>query len=248
MRRLLGSTTIRTAVVAAVVAMLVAFPLGVLANHQFTDVPNSNTFHGDIDHVYDARITAGCTATTYCPDDNVSRGQMAAFLERSGGRATTGTQNFVFTIGATAKSLGTITIRAGNVTGGTAFILLQATGYVVSSNANETGCNTGCAFVGEIRQGATKIGNFGAGEITNTSATDSEFGAITISTVVSVPTGVDQTYNFVVYRYAGSGTASGLGNLTAQYSPFGAKGGDTLTGASVSEPVAAPLQPDGQKK
>jgi len=65
--------------------MLIAFPLGVLASHQFTDVPDSNTYHADIDALADAGVTTGCgNGTTYCPSDNVTREQMAAFMNRLG--------------------------------------------------------------------------------------------------------------------------------------------------------------------
>jgi hypothetical protein len=64
--------------------MLLAFPLGVLAAHQFDDVPNSNIFHNDIDALVDYGVTSGCDANSYCPNAFVTRGQMAAFLNRLG--------------------------------------------------------------------------------------------------------------------------------------------------------------------
>jgi len=72
---------------AAVIFMtvLLALPAGiVLASHQFSDVPDSNIFHADIDAVADAGVTTGCAAGKYCPNDNVTRGQMAAFMNRLG--------------------------------------------------------------------------------------------------------------------------------------------------------------------
>lgn len=70
--------------VAALVAAgaLVAFPAGVYASHQFTDVPASHTFHDHIEWIKDNNITAGCGGTEYCPDDPVTRGQMAAFMKK----------------------------------------------------------------------------------------------------------------------------------------------------------------------
>ncbi len=68
----------------ALLAAAVAFPLGVIASHQFTDVPNTNTFHADIDALADAGVTTGCAAGKYCPKDFVTREQMAAFLNRLG--------------------------------------------------------------------------------------------------------------------------------------------------------------------
>lgn len=56
----------------------------VLASHQFSDVPTSDPFHGDIDALVDAAITAGCGGGKYCPTKNVTRDQMAAFMNRLG--------------------------------------------------------------------------------------------------------------------------------------------------------------------
>lgn len=78
---------IRGTVLAVVAATVMAFPLGVLASHQFADVPNSNIFHNDIDALVDAGITAGCGGGNYCPNQAVTRGQMAAFMNRLGALA-----------------------------------------------------------------------------------------------------------------------------------------------------------------
>jgi len=48
----------------------------------FTDVPRSQLFYKKIETVFHNAITVGCTTTTYCPDDNVPRDQMAIFLAR----------------------------------------------------------------------------------------------------------------------------------------------------------------------
>jgi hypothetical protein len=48
----------------------------------FTDI-GSSPFKSDITWVYLQGITSGCTATTYCPDDPVTRAQMATFLARA---------------------------------------------------------------------------------------------------------------------------------------------------------------------
>jgi hypothetical protein len=49
----------------------------------FTDVPATHPFFRPIQKMRELGITSGCTATAYCPDDPVTRGQMAAFLIRS---------------------------------------------------------------------------------------------------------------------------------------------------------------------
>lgn len=78
---------VRGTVLAIVAATVMAFPLGVLASHQFADVSNSNIFHNDIDALVDAGITAGCGGGNYCPNQAVTRGQMAAFMNRLGALA-----------------------------------------------------------------------------------------------------------------------------------------------------------------
>lgn len=59
-------------------------PTAVWASHQFTDVADSHTFHDDISWMADSGVTLGCTpgGDMYCPADNVTRGQMAAFMHR----------------------------------------------------------------------------------------------------------------------------------------------------------------------
>ena len=69
---------------ATLLGAAIAFPLGVIASHQFTDVPTSSTYHNDIDAIRDAGVTTGCALNLYCPKDFVTREQMAAFLNRLG--------------------------------------------------------------------------------------------------------------------------------------------------------------------
>jgi len=48
----------------------------------FTDVPTSQPFYKKIETLLHNNITAGCTATTYCPGENVPRSQMAIFIAK----------------------------------------------------------------------------------------------------------------------------------------------------------------------
>lgn len=69
---------------------LVIAPAAVWASHSFDDVPDDNTFHEDIEAIAEARVTIGCDPpenTEYCPDDFVTREQMAAFMNRLGALA-----------------------------------------------------------------------------------------------------------------------------------------------------------------
>lgn len=60
-------------------------PRTLSASPSFGDVPFDHTFHRDIDRLAHADVTRGCNReqTLFCPDDGVTRGQMAAFLTRA---------------------------------------------------------------------------------------------------------------------------------------------------------------------
>jgi Tol biopolymer transport system component len=61
--------------------------------HGFTDVDSANIFESDICWLAAEGITLGCNPPTndeFCPDDNVTRGQMAAFLVRALGYTDNG--------------------------------------------------------------------------------------------------------------------------------------------------------------
>jgi hypothetical protein len=78
-KRLLKAVLVLT-IVGAVIA-----PIAVSASHTFTDVTDNNVFHDHITWLADAGVTKGCNPPTndqFCPDDNVTRGQMAAFMKR----------------------------------------------------------------------------------------------------------------------------------------------------------------------
>ena len=49
----------------------------------FTDVPLTQPFYKKIETMLHTGITSGCAATTYCPGDTVSRGQMAIFIAKA---------------------------------------------------------------------------------------------------------------------------------------------------------------------
>ena len=58
--------------------------VGLSAAPYFEDVPSTHPFFAQIQRMKDLGITNGCSADPprYCPDDTVTRGQLAAFLIR----------------------------------------------------------------------------------------------------------------------------------------------------------------------
>jgi uncharacterized repeat protein (TIGR01451 family) len=49
----------------------------------FLDVPASHMFHDFVERIFRNGVTAGCGGGNYCPDDAVTRAQMAVFLLKS---------------------------------------------------------------------------------------------------------------------------------------------------------------------
>lgn len=89
MSRLRGRNRWVTIAIVALTALVIA-PAAVWASHSFDDVPDDNTFHEDIEAIAEAGVTIGCDPpenTEYCPDDFVTREQMAAFMNRLGALA-----------------------------------------------------------------------------------------------------------------------------------------------------------------
>ena len=74
----------RRMALAVVLALAVAVPGLALGSHQFGDVPDSNPFHADISAIANVGVTTGCGGGNYCPNDYVTREQMAAFMNRLG--------------------------------------------------------------------------------------------------------------------------------------------------------------------
>ena len=70
-----------TAALAAVTILVLGTGV-VFAAHQYSDVPDSNIYHSDVDWLTDNGISNGYGDGTYGPNDFVTRGQMAAFFHR----------------------------------------------------------------------------------------------------------------------------------------------------------------------
>jgi glucose/arabinose dehydrogenase len=70
---------------------------------EFTDIASS-TFIDDIHWLVYEGLTAGCSATRYCPTDSVTREQMAIFLDRALDLPSTGTDFFTDDDGRTGEA------------------------------------------------------------------------------------------------------------------------------------------------
>jgi hypothetical protein len=72
-------------VVAVVVGGVLAAPAAALATHAFTDVPDDSIYAAALKRLTAAGVVEGCTSTAYCPQDDVTRGQLALLLDRLSG-------------------------------------------------------------------------------------------------------------------------------------------------------------------
>jgi S-layer homology domain len=220
----------RMALSVIALAALLAVPIGVFASHSFTDVPDSNTFHTQIGRVKGAGITAGCTATTYCPDANVTRGQMAAFLARTGGRVAYDLfGNTAVAASASGFVLSTITLKPGDVTGGTAYVKIDAGINAFTGTVTGCPCQTGFTIyvnnVAQIAEVYTSIENINVSGV--------GYDAVSITKVYAVPTGTAATIELRANN-GGSGVTV-WGDLAATYIPFAGDGTN-----AVAAPALAP--------
>jgi S-layer homology domain len=79
-------TTMRSVVALAVVAFVAAASGAAYSSHVFPDVSTGSPFHTQVANIAAAGIATGFPDGTYRPTDPVNRQQMAAFINRGGGR------------------------------------------------------------------------------------------------------------------------------------------------------------------
>lgn len=202
--------------VAALVAFVVAIPVVVIASHQFNDVPGSHTFHSDISWLADEGITQGCNPPAndeFCPEDPVSRGQMAAFMKRFHDRFIAGGSP-VIGVGSVGRSSSATPSTGNGVVEGLAMNLrIPEFGFLVVdasvdmenlTDADVFGCgiNTG---------GATNLAQSDSWRIVDLSANFADTCSSATSFLVSPGS---QPVRVVITQAEGSTNAFG-GNITA---------------------------------
>jgi hypothetical protein len=122
----------RTILLLLTVALL-NVPAVAVATHLFTDVADGSTHAAGIHYLAEGGITAGCTPTTYCPTDGLTRAQMGTFLHRASGNAP-----------GTDASVNAATVTAGAVQ------TVQASNTVANAGVNTASveCPAGTVVVG----------------------------------------------------------------------------------------------------
>ena len=209
-------------------ALFTSFPAGVIASHLFTDVPNSHTFHTNISNLSNAGITAGCAATTYCPDQAVTRGQMAGFLNRGLSRATSD-DGAILMDGDGFATLASVTIHTGGVAGGSGFVFLSGTAGFLVATDGRCPCTVGMSL--ESTAGRTTWASVPDIDTPSDLGPNTKWESLSNSVVVPVNSGTMYTFTMRVHLRAttdANDAFSWYGDLSAVYVPFGWNGGSDL--------------------
>jgi hypothetical protein len=126
---------------------MVATPVA-QASHNFDDVPDSAFYHDEVDFLVDHQITSGCQVAPplYCPEQSVTRGQMAVFLERTAEvvRPVKVDRSFhVFVVCGALTRFAVVSAAGAFVrgSGGTTASRLTTGTYVVAFNTDVSDCS-----------------------------------------------------------------------------------------------------------
>lgn len=220
-----------------VITMVVALtvPTAVIASHLFSDVPNSNMFHGDISTLALSGVTAGCGGSNFCPSTSVTREQMAAFLGRGMGRVALKALNTLAVPAAEAPALWTFQITPGIPGGATPaarqFIKADADISVVVTN--ETGCP--CTFRAALY--VTGVGYMTPIYSDVTLDTNNDISNLSMNGAIAVSGGA-KTVEVRIFRSSGTGTANAYGNATAEMFPLSGAGTNAFSAPALSAPDA----------
>lgn len=236
---------LRRVTVVGIVALMLAVPVAVSANHLFSDVPTSNTYHTTVARLAGAGITGGCGGGKYCPNAAVTRGQMAAFLNRglgrgSGGEFGTDDDDWASILDYNVAAETTLTSGGGG--GGTGHVFATAT---VSAWTNEDGvcpCEVQAYLTNDStgESSSTQYDMIGTEEApADPEVTDSTPYAetsLTVSYLFTVASGAQQDILLIVKVIPTTAPTNGLSGYTAGiqavYLPFGAAGGNPVIPAT----------------
>jgi hypothetical protein len=221
-------------------AVAVAFPAGiVLASHQFSDVATSSSIHDDVEAIANAGVTTGCGDGKYCPNANVTRGQMAQFMNRLGAldgqapvvhadRVDGRHANAIVRVGE-METFATTAVPVGFAQYGANLAISAPTaGFVLVDSAvtiQNASCTVDCRVSFRIRH--VQSGTYTIQAMVNPESGD--FATASTTGIFPVSSG-SNTFQLQMGRLGtGNGSVNGwFGNLTAMFVPFGSTGGTTL--------------------
>lgn len=230
----------RVMTIMAVIAAVGILPMVVSASDTFTDVPTANTFHANINNLYNARIANGCATSPslqYCPTAAVTRAQMAGFLNRGLGRAASDDAGTSVVADASDVDVVSVTINSGGVTGGTGFVVVTGSVSAYTTSGTTCPCEVGMRVVDTTSGESPGLWTFF--DVSNTATPTTYRNASgTMSWVFQVPSGVSRTFvaRANVDMTGATGFLSLQGQISAVYVPFGSTGASTLSTSDVGAP------------
>jgi S-layer homology domain len=223
----------RRLAVVGVAALILALPVAVSASHQFSDVPTSSTYHTSVSRLVGAGLTGGCGGGKYCPNNAVTRGQMAAFLNRGLGRAayhadTTVDDHWAVLTGSIPGPAVTY-LTAGGAGGGTAHVLGTGSIDVFTDEAGVCPCELRMALFSSDGE----ISAIGSTIISDTPSPDDGYrkGGVSMSHLFTVKSGASTGFTILVAIYTTNppslgNVADATFDLQATYVPFQFDGGN----------------------
>jgi hypothetical protein len=232
-------------IVVTLAALVLAVPVAVSASHVFSDVPTSSTYHTTTARLVGAGITGGCGGGKYCPNAAVTRGQMAAFLNRGLGRAA---QDYGVTDGdhwasllPTGEGAPAVTfLTIGGGAGGTAHVLVHGNLAAWTDEAGVCPCEVVIALLSEVGEISTI-----AFQVIGTEASPSNNffeASASVSHLFTVPSGTQVGFALLAQITptlppSPENVAEAFFSLEATYVPFAADGGNPTI------PVVTSAQP-----
>jgi hypothetical protein len=207
--------------------LIASLPAVVVATDVFTDVGDGNQFHDNINNIAGAGVTQGSPAgsDTYAPANVVTRGQMAAFLNRNGTRAAYSGNGADTPLAATvATELGSLDITPGSAAADTTNFVKADASFTVACTAATDGT---CTVLVWLTDG-TNLSRLATLTIAEG---ESENGSLTWAVEAPVTTPGTATTISLIAEMATDDSGSAAGEATAISVPYGADGGNTLAPA-----------------
>jgi hypothetical protein len=158
---------------------------------------------------------------------------MAAFLARTGGRAEGAiVSNTMVPDAPDAVVLGSVSLKAGDVQGGTANVKIDASFVGLTETADGCPCTALVFLADDLGPLTLSFVTLGANVFEGSAV---ETGSITF--VVPVETGVSRTYELVGGVLGGTEEISLAGDMTATYFPFAGDGTNPSSLSSARMPA-----------
>jgi hypothetical protein len=207
---------------ALLVVSIVAAPIGVLASDRFPDVPFGSG-HEEVNKIDDAGIVRGCgNVGNYCPDNPVTRKQMAQFLSRAGGSASAvknGLPGQILGTQAAPTAVLQLDVTVAGLAGETQLVAVH--GAVTARAPSTVNCPCEATFFLQDETGAKVSADHVATLVDPTAASGAADNVpVALDYVFTAPTGTEQSYFLTGFVSDGTEVLRAYGDMTGTTYPF----------------------------